>query len=710
MAAVLGSLCQVNIVVQILKEEKMEKRTFKRREFLQLSAMAAVGAAAAACAGPTAAPPTAQTVHETVEVPVQVTVEVQAGIPEPPFLADKVASGALPPLDERLPVNPAVVGGRDAVGVYGGEVRMIHFDPVWCVSNYDLDAERMLHYSDIDLKTIVPNILESWEVTSDGKTYTLHLREGMKWSDGQPVTTEDMRFWWEDYYLNTDLVSSPPWQMRFGGAPMTLEVVDDFTAKLTFAATFGNFPAHLTRWEVSCPSPNILAPAHFYKQFHAKYTDQATLDAQAQDQGLEGWAALFNQRAQWGMGVWQFPDWLTADFPVLAPWHFADRPAEGLIMLERNPYYWKVDVVGNQLPYIDTFRYDYVTNTEAVKLKIVQSELDMVGQHDVTMADYPFYKENEASSNYIVGDYLSCMSDRYTLFPQHYLADDPVLTEIVNNPDFVKALSVAIDRDEINQSLFFGTARMGQISPMPMSKYYKERYGTAWAQYDKDLANQLLDGMGLDRKNADGIRLRSDGQPLKFNIEHAGERVGPVTDKLTEMIVTYWREVGIDATTNYEQEALYNERMLAYQVHCGVWHADRCTDMLLHIQPQWYIPTGDPQQGGPCAAWAAWYMAADRTAEGLIEPPDEIKHLLDVFDQMTSVVDEDERVALGQQIFDYIADNPLEIGLILECPAPLLLNKNMRNLPRPKVPIGWDSYGHSTYHPEAYYYEGGQRA
>ncbi len=707
----------------------MNRNAIKRRQFLKMSAAAMLGTVAAACG----APATPQVIKETVPVVVKetvqvtvketvpvvvketqvvpVTVEAPKKMAEPPMLKPLVDAGKLPPVEKRLPDNPLVVGGRDAIGTYGGEVRMIHFDPIWCVSNYDLNAERMLHYSDIDLRTIVPNVLESWQVSSDGKTYSLKLRKGMKWSDGKPVTSEDIRFWWEDYYLNKELVASPPWQMRFGGENMKLEVVDDFTVRLTFAATFGNFTAHLTRWEVSCPSPNILAPAHFYKQFHPKYTDKAKLEATAKEKGLENWAALFNQYAGWGMGVWQFPDWMnTMEFPVLAPWRFVQRPKEGLILLERNPYYWKVDLAGNQLPYIDSLRYDYVTNVEAVKLKIAQGELDIVGQHDVTIADYPFYKENEAKGNYKVGDYLSCMSDRYVLFPQHYLKDDPVLTEIINHPNFVKALSVAIDREEINESLFYGLARVGQCSPMPNSKYYKEKYGTAWAQYDKALANKLLDEMGLDKKNAQGIRLRKDGQPLKFNIEHAGERVGPSTNKLTEMVVTFWREIGIDATTKQIQESLYNERMLAYQVHCGVWHQDRCTDMLLHIQPQWFIPTGDPGQGTACSAWAVWYTAADRKAPGIIEPPAEIQKLYALFDQMTAVVDENERVKLGQQIFDWLADNPLQIGVVLECPAPLLFNKNLRNLPRPKVPIGWDSYGLSTYHPEAFYYEGGKRA
>jgi peptide/nickel transport system substrate-binding protein len=452
-----------------------------------------------------------------------------------------------------------------------------------------------------------------------------------------------------------------------------------------------------------------MLPAHYLKRFHAKYADAAALQAMADELQVEGWPQVFSNKNGWGITMWQGPSNVT-EYPSLAPWVIVEMPQEGLYLWERNPYYWKVDLAGNQLPYFDNFRIDYVTNPEATNLKIMQGELDAVGQHDVTVAQYPFYKENEATSNYVVGDYLSCMGDRIVLFPQHHLAEDAVLTEIVLNYNFVKALSVAINREEINQSLFYGLARMGAMSPMPISKYYKPAYGVAWAQYDPDLANQLLDEMGLDKRDSEGFRLRPDGQRLKYNIEHAGIRVGPATAQLTEMVTTYWREIGIEATTEELQEALYNERMTNSLVQCGVWHADRCTDMLLHIEPQWYIPTRDPGQGGACAAWCAWFLAADRTAEGLIEPPADIKHLYDLFDQMTAVVSEDERVRLGQEMFDYLAENPLAIGLLLECPAPLLFNKNMRNLPRPKVPIGWDSWGVKTYHPEAFFYEGGQRA
>jgi peptide/nickel transport system substrate-binding protein len=689
----------------------MDKRKINRREFLKVSAITFVGTVATACG--VAATPPAQATKE-----VQATSVAAVGGKEPPLLQPRVDAGELPPLDQRLPESPLVVADREAVGVYGGEVRMIHFDPVWMVSGYDWNSERLLHYSDQDLRTIVPNIFESWEVSPDGTTFTITMRKGMKFSDGQPLTTEDVRFYIEDIWFNTDLNASPMWQIRFDGkgntTPAQLEVIDDFTFKLTYAAPFGSLPAHMTRWEPG-NWPSILGPSHYYKQFHNKYADQTELDAAAKEAGLETWVQWFTQHWQWGLGVWQGPAWIK-EYPVLSPWHIVDMPQEGLYVWERNAYYWKVDLEGNQLPYLDNLRFDYITTADSAKLKLAQSELDAMGQHDVTMADYPFYKENEPAGNFQVGDYVSCMSDRDVFFPQHVIfkedgtTRDTVLEEIVNHPNFVKALSVAIDRDEINESLFYGTATMGQLAPLPSSQYYKEEYGTAWAQFDKDMANQLLDEMGLDKKNDQGIRLRSDGEPLTYVIEQGGLRVGPLTPKMSELVAAYWRDVGIDASSKEVESALLSTRMNNGLVHCTVWHADRCTDLLMPLEMQWFIPLPAAGQGGASSLWANWWAAADRTAEGLIEPPEQIKKYYDLYAQMTSTVDEAERVKFGQQIFDDLAETPLSIGLLLEVPAPLIFNKNLRNLPKAKSVIGWDTYGNSTYHPEAFFYEGGQRA
>ena len=696
-------------------------RRVGRREFLRLSATAAAGVAAAACA------PTPQVIEKIVketvlvekevqtevtkvvevtkevikeiEVEKQVTVVVAPGAPEPPYLADKVASGALPTVDERLPVSPAVMTGREAIGVYGGEARLVHMSPNSWVSNYGWFAERMLTYSDIDLRTLVPNQFENWEVTPDGKKYTIHLRQGQKWSDGEPVTTEDMLFWWEDVVRNEEISASVAWQYRFGGGPMRVEALDDFTVSITFDGPFGGFPALLTRRHQG----DFLEPKHFLQAYHADYAEKATLDSLVSDRGYDTWVQLIGFM-RGGRSIWGARDG-TVEHPMLSGWVVTEITDTDTDLMERNAYYWKVDQRGNQLPYIDNIRNDLAASHEVVSMKIIQGELDYVGPHDVTIARYPLYKENEPGNAYIVGDYLSCMTDRYTLYPQHNLPEDPVLEEIVNHPNFVKALSVAIDREEINQSLFFGLARMGQLGPMPMSKYYKEKYGTAWAQYDPGLANELLDEMGLTERDAEGYRLRPDGERLRFNIEHAGARVGVSTHEFTEMVVTFWREVGIDATTKEIAGSLYSERMNQASIHCGIWHADRCTDLLLHIEMNWYLPVASGQ-GGPAQLWSQWYNNHDQGEE----PPEYIKTLYGYWNMMYQAIDEDERVEYGLKIFDWLADNPLSIGSILESPAPLIFNKNMRNLPRPKVPVGWDSYGISQYHPDAFFFEGGERA
>ena len=290
--------------------------------------------------------------------------------------------------------------------MYGGELRVTMMDPVWWVTAYDLIAERMLTYSDKDGRTIVPNVLAGWEVTPDGKTYTMKLRKGMKWHTGDPITTEDVRFWWEDHMANKEINSAPWWQFRFGGENMKVEIVDDVTFKFTFAVPFGNFAAHLTRWDPGADC--IFLPSKYLKQFHAKYTDKAKLEASAKEAKLESWIQWYNNHV---MGKWGGPP-NYIEYPKISAWYCKANPAQGLFQWERNPYYWKVDAQGNQLPYLDTMRFDYVAATENHKVKLAQGECDILGQHVVTMADYPFYKDNAAKGNYVVGDYISCMVDR----------------------------------------------------------------------------------------------------------------------------------------------------------------------------------------------------------------------------------------------------------------------------------------------------------
>lgn len=373
----------------------MSKRKLNRREFLKSATVSAIGALAAATGLPAKA-------------------DAASLYGEAPMLKARVAAGTLPPVDLRLPQAPLTVGAGKKIGRYGGELRTIHKDKIFFVSNYDLNAERLLTYSDQSLSTIVPNILESWQVSPDGKVWTFHLRHGMKWSDSSPLTSEDVRFWWVDYINHPDLAPYVPWQFRFGGSKMSVEISDDHTFKFTFAAPFGNFAAHLTRWYAF---GQVLLPAAYMKQFHASYADPTALAALISEYGFTTWVDLFNFKVNAG-GIWQGPQGCT-EVPVLSPWKIISNPQPGLYHWERNPYYWKVDMANNQLPYIDTLRYDWVSDDNEVKLKLGAGQIDLLGQHDVSITNYPFYQANQSAGNYVIGNYLSCMSDRYVLFPQH---------------------------------------------------------------------------------------------------------------------------------------------------------------------------------------------------------------------------------------------------------------------------------------------------
>ncbi len=683
------------------------KSKLTRREFLRVSAIASAGAVLAACApAPTATPvpptvaPTAPRAPTLAPTTAPTAPPAPTSIPKPTVppskyneasaLADLVKAGKLPPVDQRLPKKPYVVKGRAAIGKYGGEVRMMRSS----VTNigYDWVSERPLSYSDLDFKSIEGMVFESWEVKDDGKTFVFTLRDGLKWSDGNPFTTEDVRFWWEDVALNKDLSTSVDWQFRHGGEPMKMKVIDPLTFQVTFVRPFGNFIAHMTRF----PLGRFILPSQYLKQFHSKYRPAAELDAEVKKAGFTKWPQLFNAK---NLGMFRYGSPGSQEHPTLGAWIVSDITSAGTAVLDRNPYYWKVDEAGNQLPYFDRLRYELIQKSEMIPIKLIQGDLDFLGTGVATIASYPLYKEYEGKQPYVVGDYISTGPDRYTLFPNPTVKDQ-VLREIIQHPNFVKALSVAINREEINKSLYYGLAKMGQLAPMPGSRYYEEEFGKAWAQYDKALANKLLDEMGLDKRDAQKFRLRPDGQRLSLEIQHSGIRVGPSLGQFTEMVISYWRDIGIDASTREIQAALEEERWQNDEIQVAAWYADRSTDLLLTVEMRWFVPT-EPDKAGPGSAWGRWFSTGGLKGE---KPPQRILDFYDLYAQIQETTDETKRTELVKTILRSHAKDPLGIGSVLECPGPLVFNKKMQNLPKAKSVVGWDTYNMSTYHPEAWFY------
>jgi peptide/nickel transport system substrate-binding protein len=612
---------------------------------------------------------------------------------EAPMLAELVKAGKLPPVDQRLPKNPAVLEPVEKVGKYGGTVRMIRNAPESFISNYDWLVERGLRISHKDRKTIEPNVIESWKISRDGTEFTLKIREGLRWSDGAPVTTEDVRFWYEDVLCNTELTPVFPRQIwSHGGKPVKCEIVDKYTFKLKFAKPFGTFPLWLTRLEMGT---NIIVPSHALKKYHIKYAKKEDLERLMKEYKYDQWFQLFS-RFYDDAGIWDAT--AEARWPTLSPWVIAERPSPGVVVLERNPYYWKVDTEGNQLPYIDKIRTELVNQVETMNMKVISGELDWLGQHDTSIAYYPIYKKHEKDGDYRVLLWEGTMTDKYFLLPNH-THPDPVMRKLICNPLFKRALSLAINRDEINQVLYFGLAKPSAATVVPWSSYYEEKFSKAYAEYNPQEANKLLDSLGLNKRDKDGYRLRPDGKRLSIVITHSGTRVGTATDKFVDMIAGYWRDIGIDAKPNQVDEQLRIARYQANELDMFVWHLDRTTDMLFPIDPIWFIPMLDGWSYG--RLWEQWYNTQGKRGE---RPPEDVLKLYDIYEKMQETTSEKERIRLGRMILDAVARNLYVIGVVTDVPVPLVVSNRLRNVPEKGV-IGWDTFGISLYHPEQFFIE-----
>ena len=438
------------------------------------------------------------------------------GALEAPMLAERVAAGELPPLEERLPAEPFVVGPGVLMseedlpdwepGEYGGVLRSAHFRPDWNPDIFVMINEPLLSAPGLGVDGIRGNVLKDYEVNEDNTEFIFHMREGMKWSDGEPVTTEDVRFVYEDIYLNENLTPSFPRRFRTGysaaGEPMELEVIDDYTFKVTYPEPYGGFLRNLVieGWN---GYTELIRPAHYLKQFHADYTDVAELQPMLEEMGLtDEWWQLFTAK---DCLSWDVNEPMCLNTPRLGPWLLVENDTPGLLKFERNPYYHKVDTEGKQLPYIDELLSVLTEDVEMLNLNIFTGDVDFM-RESTGLVKVPLYKENEEKGGFITV-LLDMHVDSSNLFINQTF-DDPVWREVVQDIRFRQAVSLAVDREEMIESLYYGFASLPEVS-VPEDLIAR----------DLDRANALLDEMGLDQRDDDGWRLGPDGERFEFLIE-----------------------------------------------------------------------------------------------------------------------------------------------------------------------------------------------
>ena len=473
---------------------------------------------------------------------------------EAPSLAEQVAAGALPAVEDRLPASPEVVTPLEDVGAYGGTLRRVlggsndHNSILRIVSPQGLTRWKP------DFSEVIPNVAESWEVNETGSEFTFNLREGMKWSDGEPFTADDIMFFVEDLLHNEEFYPSAPARFVVNGETMTAEKIDDHTIKLKFAAPYGTF---LTELATPLAQEPVLWAKHFCQQFHPKYNPDvgAMVDA---TEAVEDWPALFRLNC----GEVEAPNrWANAERPTLDPWVVTGEgysAGSTQVVMERNPYFWQTDTDGNQLPYIDTLEMNVVQDNQAIVLEAIAGNIDMQRRRIDNLANKPVFAENADKAGY---DILNMTNSNANVMALHFnhTHKDPVMRDLMRNKDVRVALSLAIDREEIIDIVYQGQGEPYQIGPRPDHVLYNEQLGRQHTEFDPDRANELLDAAGYADRDGEDFRLLPDGRRISFNIQYTGIERPDWGDSL-EIIAQHWKDVGVEINIGSVERSIYYSR------------------------------------------------------------------------------------------------------------------------------------------------------
>ena len=571
----------------------------------------------------------------------------------------------LPPVEERLPAEPMVVEPLE-IGEYGGTWHMgLRGGNDGALLVRTLGNEGLVRW-DPQWTQVIPNVATSWDVNDDGSEYTFHLREGMKWSDGEPFTANDIQFWYEAHATNTEVSPAPPEWMVAGGETGTVEAVDDVTVKFTFAAPNGLFLQRL-----ATPAGNIVTrvPQHFAEEFHAEYNPDG-IDALMEEAGLDNWVDLWTQRVG--------DEWF-APKPTINAWALENGQGGGAVQVTavRNPYFWKVDPEGNQYPYLDSVQYDASEDVETLVLRALNGEIDMMDRHIGSLQNKAVFFDNQEAGGYHFFDTVPS-SMNSMIIALNLTHQDPVKREIFQNKDFRIGLSYAINRPELIDLIWVGQGEPWQLAPRPTSPFYNEQLAKQYTEYSVEMANEHLDAAGYTERDADGFRLGPDGERITFTVDlHTVNTTG--IDAM-EQITGYWTEVGIDGRANVIDRSILYERKEANEHDAVVWGGDGGLDVVL--EPRWYFPYS--QESNFAEAWQFWFNGDPRGEE----PPEAPKMQMDLYNQLKSTADPDEQTALMNEILQIAADEFYAIGINLPAPGYGIVKNNFFNVPE-SFPGSW---------------------
>jgi peptide/nickel transport system substrate-binding protein len=609
---------------------------------------------------------------------------------ETPSLLDEVRDGDLPPVEWRIPDEPLVVDleARGRVpGLHGGDLttfvsrsKDVRYMAVWGYARlvgYDENYE------------LVPDILRDVEVTDGGRTFTLHLRRGHKWSDGEPFTTRDFEYWWKDVALNPELSpAGPPVEMLADGARPEVTVIDTVTIRYSWPKPNPQFLPALAQ----ARPVYIYRPMHYMRRFHADYADPEGLAERVAAADKNSWAALHNYMD----ALYDFDN---PDLPVLQPWVNRTDKNSQRYTLVRNPFYHRIDTAGRQLPYVDAIDM-VVAAGGLIPLKTSMGEAALQIR-SLGFADAPVLKKNEDAKGYRTHLWQSGAANEVALYPNLNYAD-PAWRTLFRDVRFRRALSLGISRKAINKVLFFGLAEERAVAALEESPFFDPEQATAWAHFDIDQANRLLDELGLVERNPAGIRRLPDGRLMEIVVETAGER--QEEEDVLELIAATWEQLGIRLHVKPQDRDVLRNRAYSGRAMMVAWYGWNIGIPTADIPPVELAPVDQATLSWPM--WGQYYQTKGSAGE----PPDlpEAQRLMELYDQWSMASTDAEKADAWREMLAIHADQVFAIGTIARAPVPLVHDAALRNVPDQAI-YAWDPGGQLGVHRmDEFFFEGGR--
>jgi peptide/nickel transport system substrate-binding protein len=601
-----------------------------------------------------------------VALSMAVPTTVQAELQETPLFKQDVASGKLSGVNERLPSDPEIAE-LETIGNPGGELRLLMGGPKDTRLMVVYGYARLVGYTPA-LK-LVPDILTSLDV-QDGRIFTLHLRPGHKWSDGHPFTSEDFRYWFEDVAQNTQLSPSGlPVSMMVQSEVPRFEVLDDATIR--YAWTRPN-PLFLPNLAGADPL-YIYCPSHYLKQFHEKFADKVALEALVKKYNQRNWAALHAK-----MDTMYRND--NPNLPSLEPWVLKTKPPSERFIFERNPYYYRVDEAGNQLPYIDRVIMSIV-DSKIIPAKTGAGESDLQARY-LRFDNYTFLKDGEEVNKYKVRLWRTGPGSQLALYP-NLNVNDETWRILVRDLRFRRALSLAVNRHEINQAIYFGLAMEGQNTVLPQSPLYEPEYRSAWANFDLPEANRLLDSIGLTARDSDGMRLLPDHRPMEIIVENSGESTEQ--SDVLELIRDSWRGIGVRLFARPLQLTLFRRRVFSGETLMSINKGIENGLATAAMSPWEFAPTSQQQLQWP--QWGQYYETKGKAGEAPNLPS--ATRLKELYEDWLGTALQPDQSRIWHAMLQIWADETFSIGTVAGVLQPVVVSEKLHNVPEEGF-YNWD--------------------